>query len=162
MRNTTANDAYTDDTALEPGWWQHPTTGRIISIWRSGQTGSTHRPIFTYSDDDGVTWAAPTLGPNWWQMYNNPAAVVEHTDDELVEVFYGSRTGSISGLRRVLATFDDAAALDFSGDEFLYTGASSKDFGYPAVARIGSKVYLVWYDGGAPDCDIWMAVGTRP
>lgn len=152
---------------LEPAFWQHPTTGRVVAIYRAGLTGSQNNPLFTYSDDSGQTWATMFDSPLWWRQYNNPGAFVYHSDADLVEYFFGSRSPDAldSRISRVAASPDDVASHDFGGTDVLYGGAASgSDFGYLSAARVGSKVYVCWYDNddGAGDTDIWMAVGTRP
>lgn len=158
------SNSVTGTEPLEPAFWQHPTSGRIVALYRAGQSGSQPNPLFTYSDDDGATWAAMSEAGDWWLQYSNPAAFVYHSDADIVEAYFGCRVYNsvVARMFRTAATPDDAANLTFGGMDLLYGGTSTNnDFGYPAAARVGSKVYLLWYDGSDTDTDIWMAVGTR-
>lgn len=151
---------------LEVAFFEHPTTNRIAAVVRTGTTGSHSEPLFTYSDDDGVTWAPLVRLGQWYNQYHNPAAIIYHADDDVVEMFMGSRTTQDDGngsIFRVTATADNAARNVWSTQDRIFTGDDSRDFGYPAAIKVGSKVYLCWYDnGGAGNPDIYMAVGTRP
>lgn len=159
---TTANPNYPSTTPLEPAFFQHPTSGRILMWHRAGQSGSQPQPIYHYSDDDGATWSVPASAPTHFDMYNNPAAIVYHSDDDLVEMFVASRTSPIGLITQCVATPDNAVAGTWGGRGILFGGSASKDFGYPAACRVGSKVYLTWYNGSSSDTDIYLAVGDRP
>lgn len=152
-----------DGKSSESAFFQHPTSGRIVGLLRRSEDGSTPsaHPFLTHSDDDGVTWAALSSAPTWFDQMVNPASIVYHQDDNLVEIFHGSRL--YGDILRTIVTPDDFAAYQFPGGyEPLFDGNSDQDFGYPAACRVGSKVFLFWYDGTYLDTDIYMAVGTRP
>ena len=141
--------------------------GRIIAWYRAGTSGSQPVPLWHYSDDDGQTWSAPVEAGAYWDEYSNPAAILYHDEDDLVEMLTASRTPAIGTISRVLASADDAVAGLWGGLELIGGGSASKNFGYVALARRpipgggGYEVFHAYYDGGDTDADIYIRKGTR-
>lgn len=166
---TTANLSFPDSTPLEPAFFQHPgpgpRTGEILAWHRAGLSGSQVQPIYHTSVDDGQSWSVPERAPRHFDQYNNPAAIVYHPEDDLVEMFAGSRSNPLGTIAQVVATPDDALAGSWGGQNVLFGGAATKNFGYPAVARRtlpdGVEVFVAWYDGISTDTDLWIAKGFR-
>jgi hypothetical protein len=150
---------------LEPAFWQHPGPGpfegRIVALIRPGNNGNIIEPLFSYSDDDGLTWE-PFVALPGYQNFYNPSAIVYHAEVNTVEIFMGSRRGVDPGIWQMVATPDQFAQGVLGEATKIFTMATTKDAGYPAACRVGNKVYLSWYDGDSEDTDIWLSVGTAP
>lgn len=162
---TLDNGGIANTEPLEPAFWQHPGPGpfedRIIAKIRPGNNGNIIEPLFSYSDDDGETWAPFVITPGH-VMYYNPACFADHKDKKILEIFMGSRQGTNPGIWRAVATYDQAAQDIWSKPEKIFTMNPVKDAGYPAAVRVGNKVYVTWYNGNDVDTDFFMAVGTAP
>lgn len=166
-----AIDATLGDGTLESAFMEHG--GRIFCYLRSGVSSAPYTTSvvgkYVVSDDDGVTWDLPQVAPIIADQNNNPAAIIEHSDVGLFEIFYGSRknhpSDSKPSIYQAITSGPMARYGDWRHTTRLVIGEATltgPDFGYPAAVRVGTSVYLFWYDGVPGNTSIFMWKGTRP
>lgn len=130
---------------------------------------ATENATYYTSTDDGVTWAGPYTSFSMADFNNNPAAIVKHADAGVYEIFYGSRKDSAvdskPSIYQAVTTGPLAKWGQWRQTTRLAAGLATltgPDFGYVAAARVGSSVFVLWYDGSAGDTAIYFMKGTRP
>jgi len=131
--------------------------GRIVSTWRPRVGQNTVQPLLmSRSRDNGATWEPLTETDT--ETASNPMGAVRVDGGWLAAL--GNRETPQPGI--YLSYASDAAvwAGRWTRRRFLTPGVNNNNFGYPALARAGNKIWLVWYNGDSSATDVFELRAT--
>ena len=140
-------------------------SGRIMCVVRrnigSGTITNPNTPLYTYSDDDGETWA-PMAFTDILDCFDNPVALYKLPHRSEIICIYCSRRDFGNGLGSIYySVTNDANIQDgiMGIPKRIGNGNANNDFGYASIA-ISKKgeILFSYYNGDKPKTSIYTYI----
>lgn len=133
---------------------ENPATGTIIALLRRNETvdiglDNPTAILTTKSFDGGNTWT--DLGyTNQADCQTNPVAIIEHREENYVELLWCSRQkyrDSLGSIYHSICSYEMLESGDLGNAVKIGKGSASGNFGYMGSCSTPDSVWIAYYNG---------------